>query len=177
MEDDCNLTRLYQKNKQDLWKFASRLSRNDATSEDILQSSFLRFLKLCREGKMKTDNGKIVLFRLVYQEWIAQFRKQKLQDLRVKRLEENIQPFLQEKNSPEQSMEILKILEEELERDRLNDTRKGILQLRILSGMSAKMTARILNMSQRTYHREYNKLLQDLREAFREAGYRGGDLE
>jgi RNA polymerase sigma-70 factor (ECF subfamily) len=138
--DEAALSEIYDSYNLPLYRYAMRLLGDQQSAEDCISETFLRFLKMLRNGSGPTDHLQSYLYRIAHN-WITDFyRRNKNDNLEI---DENIPD---QGHSPDEQiqhkLQSVRIRKELLS---LTSDQQQVIILKYLEGMENEEIARLLN--------------------------------
>jgi RNA polymerase sigma-70 factor, ECF subfamily len=171
-----DLEKIYFLYREPLMKFSYSLSRNKTEAEDILQETFVKLVDLNKNKKIDNRNLKSFLFRIAYNLYIDNYRKES----RIENLDlDSIDSESIDKNGKAKTIDALKfkqVLIQAISNLQVQDRVKDVLRFRIFMQMDFSEIAEILKTSDRTAYRDFNSGLQNLSDSLLKSGYSMEDL-
>lgn len=73
--DEAALAEIYDRYQNPLYRYALHLLGSDQLAEDCISDSFLRFLKVLRQGNIPGENLRAYLYRIVHNWIVDHYRK------------------------------------------------------------------------------------------------------
>ncbi|MEQ9363769.1 MAG: sigma-70 family RNA polymerase sigma factor [Leptospirales bacterium] len=157
---------VYQKYKQDLWKFLLSLCRDSDEASDLFQGVFLKIIEKAKTGYIQRNTLRSFLFTLTYNHFI--------ESRRTRRWEQpggdSITVAAPDRGVDE-SERILAVIEGVLAGDdQLPQRSRDVLRLRFLAGMNITDITRVMNISRPTVYSDLAAALGVLRREFEARG-------
>lgn len=138
--DEAALSEIYDNYNQPLYRYAMRLLGNQQLAEDCISETFLRFLKMLRNGLGPTDHLQSYLYRIAHN-WITDFYRSKSND--NQEIDENIpDKGLSPDEQIQHKLQSARIRQELLS---LSVDQQQVIILKYLEGMENEEIAQLLN--------------------------------
>lgn len=164
MEPPSPIDEIFRRNQKRLWAFLYRLARDVHDAEDLLQTTFLRFLEEERRGRIPRGKELAVLHRLAYQSFVDQYRRHQ------RRVRSGPAPGQQNGNGLAQGLSraLTRTLSDETP---LTERQRSLLCLRAVGSLSPGEAMAALSLSRQTYYRDMEKAATTLRRFLKEEGF------
>lgn len=156
------LEEVYEKRKQELFRFLYVILGDKQTSEDALQETFLKaYLHRSKYVEMQQEKA-----------WLYQIARNTAYDMLRKRrrefpIEKEILDNVRESNSQQEELHG-EFFYMEMIAD-LNDIEREIVSLKIIAGLTHKEIARVLHMTTASVKKRYERALGKLKAKYEEA--------
>lgn len=162
----AEVEQVYQKYKNDLWRFLVSLCRNSDEAADLFQGVFLKVVEKARDGYIQRATLRSFLFTLTYNHFID--------SRRTRRWEQAGGDMLAATASSDQhadeSARIAAVLLAALQDPQLPERTREILRLRYLCELTITDITRTLQVSRPTVYADLNHALAYLRREFEKLG-------
>ncbi len=169
-----DLEKTYFLYRDSLMKFLYSLTRNATEAEDIVQEAFSKLVSLNANERVDTRNVKSFLFRIAYNLYVDNYRKEsRIQNLDV------LESQWIEKDEQRKTIDALKfkqILIHSMQTLNVSERVKDVLRLRIFMQMDFSEISEIMKTSDRTSYRDFQLGLKSLSNSLLKSGYSMEDL-
>lgn len=157
---------VYQKYKQDLWKFLLSLCRDSDEAADLFQGVFLKIVEKSKTGYIQRSTLRSFLFTLTYNHFIDSRRTRRWEQPGGDALTVAVPD-----RGIDESERILTVIYEVLENNKdLPGRSRDVLRLRFLAGMNITDITRVMRISRPTVYSDLAAALGVLRGEFEARG-------
>ena len=151
------LRSIYDRHKEELWRYSLYLTKNQDEAEDLLQETFARFIPVFLQKRVEEEG--LYLRKILRNLYYDDFRRKKIEQSTLSELK-----TMNDRN-PE------KVLDEK------SRVTGEILSLRLIHQMGIQEIASTMQLSRWTISRRLKLALRRLRKEFEHAGILPEDLE
>jgi RNA polymerase sigma factor (sigma-70 family) len=167
-----DIEKLYQENKDYLFRFFMRATQNEDVAYDIVQSIFLNLVRYVQEKKIGSIQ-RSYLIQMGYNYYFNELEKRKRQENRELRyFDQNIQNFDVQSEIEEDNTDLFSLVQGVIVALEISDRMKQALFMRLFSEEKIGDIARVLGVSYRTSLRDLETGMKLLKEALIQKGIR-----
>ncbi|MBI3395987.1 MAG: sigma-70 family RNA polymerase sigma factor [Spirochaetia bacterium] len=169
MGEEGELKQLYLETRRPLWGYVRSIVLDPDTAEDIVQTSYMKLIDVLARKGVHPERRIPYLYTIARNECMTHFRRSK-REVPVAEA-----PAVAASDSAPMDR-IQTILVTCFSDKRLEERKREVLRLRVMSHMPADDVASVLGISRRTAYRDLEEALQFVKERFLAEGISAEDL-